>query len=80
MRPDLLLPLLAVPGTDTPPRLRLEATAAGIPYAGWLLDDADHAIARLDDFRFDFVHLDHAAETRRAAEAGPPRALAPNPG
>jgi ubiquinone/menaquinone biosynthesis C-methylase UbiE len=80
MRPDLLLPLLAVPGTDSPPRLRLETTAAGIPYTGWLLDDADQAVAQLDGFRFDFVHFDRTAETRRAAEAGPPRALAPGPG
>ncbi len=80
MRPDQLLPLLAIPGTDTPPHLRIEASSAGIPYAGWLLDDADQVVARLDGFRFDFVHFDRAAETVRAAEAGPARAMAPIPG
>lgn len=80
MRPDLLLPLLALPGTDTPPRLQAETTAGGIPHAGWLLDPAGQAVARLDGFRFDFVHLDRAGETARAAAAGPARELAPQAG
>ncbi|MDB5372009.1 MAG: hypothetical protein JWP04_651 [Belnapia sp.] len=80
MRPDLLLPLLAVPGTDTSPRLQAEATAGGIPQSGWLLDAAGQAVARLDGFRFDFVHLDRTAETLRAATAGPAREVPPQPG
>ncbi|MBL6457316.1 methyltransferase domain-containing protein [Belnapia sp. T6] len=79
MRPDLLLPLLAIPGTDRPPRFQAESLVGEVPHSGWLLDEVGEAIARLDGFRFDFLHFDRVAETARAAEAGPPTPLAPHP-
>lgn len=82
MRPDDLLALLAVPGTDVPVSLKVESYAEGVPYSGWLTGPEGVVVARLDGFRFDFVHFDPRLEAARLArlhQSRAARALAPEP-
>lgn len=76
--PAELLSILAIPGTNRAPRLVVTETAAGQPYAGWLEDDQGCVVARLDQFRFEFVEFAPvSAAERAAAQAGPDEVLRP---
>lgn len=79
MSPDKLLRLLSVPGTDIPPEFKVEQFADGVPQSGWLLHPDGTVVARLDDFRFDFVHFDARAEAERARACVQPRPATARP-
>jgi SAM-dependent methyltransferase len=77
--PDTLLRILAVPGTNIAPTLRVEWLADGVPYSGWLLDPDGGVVARLQAFRFDFVHFQPAREAMLARACAGPAEINPAP-
>ena len=73
-----MLKILAVPGTNRSPRMVVTETARGEPYTGWLEDAQGNVVARLDQFRFEFVGFAPVStDERAAARVGPIAALRP---